>query len=167
MANASIFAAFERMWQQVVTALSKKQNSFSSGATILSSYQYGDELPETGSEGQIFFKKVEDTGEWENPPMVLGVEYLTKEKWQNKPVYTKLVDFGALPNATRKSVAHNTGATRILRLAGSASGGTMLPTYYDTNDRIEIYANKTNIYITTVTDASAQTAAVQLWYIKD
>ena len=28
------------------------------GATILSSYQYGDELPTTGTAGQIFFKKV-------------------------------------------------------------------------------------------------------------
>lgn len=45
-------------------------------------------------------------GEWEfvNPPMALGVEYRTTERWQGKAVYVKLVDFGALPNNTYKDV---------------------------------------------------------------
>ena len=30
------------------------------GATILSSYQYGDELPEAGTVGRIFFKRLTD-----------------------------------------------------------------------------------------------------------
>ena len=34
------------------------QNLFASGNTILSAYQFGDELPEPGNEGRIFFKKV-------------------------------------------------------------------------------------------------------------
>lgn len=33
-------------------------NLFASGATILSNYQYGDTLPDSGTPGQIFFKKV-------------------------------------------------------------------------------------------------------------
>ena len=33
-------------------------NLFASGATVLSSYQYGDELPEAGTVGRIFFKRV-------------------------------------------------------------------------------------------------------------
>lgn len=33
--------------------------AFSSGETILSSYQYGDTLPEEATEGRIFFKKAE------------------------------------------------------------------------------------------------------------
>lgn len=33
-------------------------NLFASGATVLSPYQYGDELPETGTVGRIFFKRV-------------------------------------------------------------------------------------------------------------
>lgn len=45
-------------------------------------------------------------GEWEwlNPPMQIGVEYRTTERYQGKPVYVKLVDFGALPNNTTKRV---------------------------------------------------------------
>lgn len=38
--------------------------------------------------------------EWEveNPPMSLGVEYRTTERWEGKPVYTKLVSLGAFTN---------------------------------------------------------------------
>lgn len=35
-------------------------NLFASGNTILSSYQYGDELPEAGTAGRIFFKRLTD-----------------------------------------------------------------------------------------------------------
>lgn len=35
-------------------------NLFASGATVLSSHQYGDELPEAGTVGRIFFKKLSD-----------------------------------------------------------------------------------------------------------
>ena len=43
--------------------------------------------------------------EWVNPPMLLGVEYRTTERYQGKPVYTRLVDFGSFPNSTQKDVA--------------------------------------------------------------
>lgn len=35
-------------------------NLFASGATVLSSYQYGDELPKAGVKGRIFFKRLTD-----------------------------------------------------------------------------------------------------------
>lgn len=34
------------------------KNLFADGVTILSSYQYGDTLPEAGTVGRIFFKKL-------------------------------------------------------------------------------------------------------------
>ena len=34
------------------------KNLFESGITVLSSYQYGDELPDAGNVGRIFFKKL-------------------------------------------------------------------------------------------------------------
>ena len=46
-----------------------------------------------------------DAWEWVNPPMQLGVEYRTTERYRGKPVYQKLIDFGALPNNTQKSVS--------------------------------------------------------------
>lgn len=36
------------------------QNLFVDGETVLSSYQYGDELPEAGTVGRIFFKKLSE-----------------------------------------------------------------------------------------------------------
>lgn len=33
-------------------------NLFASGATVLSSFQYGDTLPSAGTKGRIFFKRV-------------------------------------------------------------------------------------------------------------
>lgn len=36
------------------------KNLFADGETILSSYQYGDTLPEAGIRGRIFFKKLAD-----------------------------------------------------------------------------------------------------------
>lgn len=38
------------------------KNLFASGATIISSYQYGDTLPDAGIAGRIFFKKVSSNG---------------------------------------------------------------------------------------------------------
>ena len=35
-------------------------NLFGAGATVLSSYQYGDELPAAGIKGRIFFKRLTD-----------------------------------------------------------------------------------------------------------
>lgn len=42
--------------------------------------------------------------EYLNPPMILGTEYRTTERYLGKPVYVKLVDCGAMPNSTAKTV---------------------------------------------------------------
>ena len=45
--------------------------------------------------------------EWVNPPMFIGVEYRTTERYIGKPVYTMVVSCGALPTAsTAKAVEH-------------------------------------------------------------
>lgn len=41
----------------------KLANLFANGMTVLSSYQYGDELPEAGTVGRIFFKRVTEQTE--------------------------------------------------------------------------------------------------------
>lgn len=38
----------------------------------------------------------------ENPPMVFGTEYLTTERFNGKVVYSKLVNFGTMPNKANK-----------------------------------------------------------------
>lgn len=57
--------------------------------------------------------------EWEylNPPMELGVEYRTTERYLGKPVYVKLINCGNLPNGTTKEIAH--GITNLDFMVGA------------------------------------------------
>ena len=52
--------------------------------------------------------------EWLTPPMELGVEYRTTERYLGKPVYTKVVDCGNLPNGTTAEVAHGVANVGIV-----------------------------------------------------
>lgn len=48
--------------------------------------------------------------EWVNPPLQIGVEYRTTERYQGKPVYAKAVSLGAGPDSnTKKTVQHGIG----------------------------------------------------------
>lgn len=107
---------------------------------------------------------------WEcvNPPLNIGVEYRTKERYNGKAVYTKLVDLGNLPNATRKQVAHGASVKQVIRCSGQMSNGISLPFHYDnTTNWIEIYAGGTDIVVLAGNDQSVRTAYAQIWYLKD
>ena len=76
--------------------------------------------------------------EWEfvNPPMELGVEYRTTERYLGKPVYTIAFNFGALPASGDKisyvPVAAN--ISDIIACGGCTSGGEALPFLYPTSN---------------------------------
>ena len=64
--------------------------------------------------------------EWEHPPMKIGVEYRTSERYNGKPVYTKLVDCGAGPSNTRKTVSANTQNVETpISCTGNFGSGTI------------------------------------------
>lgn len=64
--------------------------------------------------------------EWINPPMQLGAEYRTAERYNGKPVYLKLVDCGAGPNNTRKTVSANTQNVETpISCTGTFGNGTI------------------------------------------
>lgn len=46
--------------------------------------------------------------EWINPPMILGVEYRTIERWSEKPVYAKKIQY-----TTATTVGNTNGVTTI------------------------------------------------------
>ncbi len=106
---------------------------------------------------------------WEycNPPMALGTEYRTAKRFAGKAVYTKLVDCGALPNSSVKTVAHGAAATQILMAWGQASNGQTFPVGSNQFYTIALRAGKQNIEIYTDYNYSAYTATVQLWYTKE
>ena len=63
--------------------------------------------------------------EWINPPMQLGVEYRTTERYLGRPVYCKTVDFGAVPPVnTKKRIGFGGvggGADHIISWVGHVS----------------------------------------------
>lgn len=101
--------------------------------------------------------------EWVNPPMYLGVEYCTIERYMGKPVYVKMVDFGALPANSKKVVAHgidNLGY--VLDYYGSAGYWVVSSIPWISN----IVFTNTNIEITTNADEGAYAAKIILKYFK-
>lgn len=110
--------------------------------------------------------------EWINPPMVAGTEYRTIERFESKPVYAKLVDFGALPNATYKTVSlGTTNGQKIVYCHAVTSSGAILP-YTDTaNTTVDWMmrvknANASIITIETKNNYSTLTALVLVKYTK-
>ena len=111
--------------------------------------------------------------EWLNPPMILGVEYRTTERYQGKPVYVKLVDFGALPNATAKAVNFSIkNNSQLLECKGFLSGGGVLPYSYPGSSvgTANVYTNKSSgsfgVIVITDKDLSGQSAYFILKYTK-
>lgn len=73
--------------------------------------------------------------EYVNPPMVIGVEYRTTERYQGKPVYVKVVNFGAPPAVGDKIVEW--GSSEYQPVSHRAIwGNTLLP--YDDGDGLNI-----------------------------
>lgn len=104
--------------------------------------------------------------EYVNPNLTLGVEYRTTERYLSKPVYCKLVDFGALPNATRKVVNHNIpNVSSVISVYGSAQDQAIGAGAF--NAQVTgINADNTNIIIWTSADLSNYSAYVAMKYTK-
>ena len=110
--------------------------------------------------------------EWYNPPMVLGVEYRTTERWNGKVVYSMIVDCGKAPNTSLKKVslpATVANATSIARWSGYIGyWGVCLPT---TANGWDVAVNTTEVWITTDADRSVDDDRnrVYIWvhYTKD
>ena len=100
-------------------------------------------------------------------------ETLTTERWiDGKPIYKKTVDFGALPNNTSKTVAHNIVNVEQIWLdetTSSWSGGTgngVPMNYYAGSGFVVTYPTITDIYCKTNTNYSPYTAVVTVRYTK-
>ena len=104
--------------------------------------------------------------EWVNPPMQLGVEYRTTERYLGKPVYVKLVNFGELPNATSKSVSHNVSNIDKMVFAGGNAGDIYFPMVSNNNRGIELSVGLTTIYVVATYDLSNRTGIVTMKYTK-
>lgn len=118
-----------------------------------------------------FFDNLWSPWEWVNPPMEIGVEYRTTERWQGKPVYYKVVDFGGLPNETTATVP--IGVENIewafLDLSKSWAGpASDLTTNYVTNSAAitELIVSEGQISITTNASMTGTLAYIAVKYTK-
>lgn len=104
--------------------------------------------------------------EYDNPPLALGVEYRTTERYLGKPVYCKLVNFGALPNATQKVVKHNIpNVSSVISVYGSAQDQAIVVGAFGMQVT-GINADNTNVAIWTSADLSNYSAYVAIKYTK-
>lgn len=101
--------------------------------------------------------------EWVNPPMQLGVEYRTIERYQQVPIYTKAVNFGAAPNATSKTVEHGiTGFDQCVDVSGILGGANLI----GHKNIVGILVNASQITIEADADLSGSNVYVILKYTK-
>ena len=90
-----------------------------------------------------------------------------------KPVYVKLVNFGALPNATAKSVKFSIeNNNQLLECKGFISGGSVLPHSYPGSSvgTANVYTNRSSgnfgVFVSTDKDMSGSIAYFILKYTK-
>lgn len=130
-----------------------------------------DFFESTDYPGCIYRKLADGTVEWVNPPMAIGVEYRTIERYFGQPVYAKLVDCGAGPNATRKTVS--AGISNVDRaVSANGSWGVMsIPYEWFSRDSsgaqaITIALNGGSIEIASTVNYSARTIYALIKYTK-
>lgn len=92
------------------------------------------------------------------------------EATNRRQVFRKVINFGALPNSTTKSVAHDidiTSGYSFTRLYGAASDQSGLNFLAIPNSAITLAVDSTNVKITTTSNLSAYTITyVTLEYLK-
>ena len=93
-------------------------------------------------------------------------EYLTGEVWTDgKPVHRKVVDVGALPNATTKNVAHGIASIEtLIDMRGAAQ--TAVPVLGPMADVAAFRMDDTNVIVVTVADQTAYTGHVVIDYTR-
>lgn len=90
-----------------------------------------------------YYHTVNDVTEWINPPMVLGVEYRTTEKYLRKPVYTMLIDCGMSEDNKIIRVTPENGLGTLIR--GDVVFGGEPAFYIVGNDFSNSYSRYANV----------------------
>ena len=101
--------------------------------------------------------------EVDNPPMNVGVEYRTTERWGGKAVYKKAINLGGLPNG-ESSIAHNITLQTALSVA-LTDGGSAINQYRYID---KVWFDRGNVNIITTNDLLANASIIAtLAYIKN
>ena len=111
-----------------------------------------------------------DLSEWQNPPMIPGVEYRTTERLNGKPVYAYANDFGALPVSSSKvQSVRIINVEKLLPVEVATAPYTCPAKYADVDLSVYAYVSSEStveVRITTATHMSDSTAIAILKYTK-
>lgn len=122
---------------------------------------HGDAMLHRGRSGNTWLP-----WEWVNPPMQLGVEYRTTERYLGKPVYVKAVDCGNFPApGSTKYVSHGVSNCLPIMVTGRMSNSNTLPWL----NKFAVSSDNTNIALYSAADVgdfSSNTVMAILKYIK-
>lgn len=118
-------------------------------------------------------RKITDTTheEWEyiNPPMVKGVQYRTTERYNGEPVYTILIDGGAIPHNSTKTVSYGVNPKSIVKFAADFGSGTF-PRFSGAgaspNLTASAWQRDFQVITTGMSEAMSGKITAQLWYTR-
>lgn len=103
--------------------------------------------------------------EWVNPPMQLGVEYRTTERYLGKPVYTQIINCGSMPDIgsekTTSITAFNVGVVTFISGWCTYYGAVIEPNIFG----MALSANTDNIRIVNI-NREANSSAVMYTLFK-
>lgn len=112
---------------------------------------------------------------WEHitPPMQSGVEYRTAKRYNGNPVYTKLIDFGTLPNATSSNITIDVEWDKVIDIRGVAKSTSGCVTHFfpkgNSSAGIDAYvyaAYPQKLWVIAKANLSAYTANFVIEYTK-
>lgn len=110
-----------------------------------------------------------DEWAYDNPFCNIGTEYLTTKWYNSKPVYTKLVNVGTLPNNSTIEVSHGVTATQFTAVrcvAFRSNGEAFEIPFANAGTQCQLTSTGT-IKVKTDWNAAAYSAHVTLEYTKD
>lgn len=105
----------------------------------------------------------------------VGVEQITNEIFDGRPVYTKLVSCGVCPSQSIKMVAHGASVRQMMRVHASLSNYGITAPYFNVDNYnsdknyLDVTASATYVIIKCSTTAWAQNGyslVAQIWYTK-
>jgi hypothetical protein len=109
--------------------------------------------------------------EWVTPPLEVGVEYRTTERYQGKAVYVKMVPFGTLPNNNAKSISMGLTSNNIgvadyeVIIVDGVNNVTIMGSNSDLLSYTFMSGSNGKFEVATVGDKSNYDAWVKLKYI--
>lgn len=131
------------------------------------------EISETASDNLYLqiLHPVDGVWEWADLPEVFNTEYRTRERFDNRIVYSKFIDCGRLANNNLKAVryADNNVVDYPVRVeAWIARSPWMRPLPLAThgNDNVVVDMDKVNVRIRTHSDWSNYSVNARVWYTK-